>query len=140
LAGQATLPEVIQCDSSTGARIIVAGRFAPDMADFINSDRVHECLARIRNTCRLIVVDSPPLNAISDARVFAAEADATLLVVGWGKTKRQVAKYAVKTLVDSNIDIDGVVLSQVDVRKKGGYSYGDAAQYGKKVRKYYQNA
>jgi len=140
LTGQATLPEVIQCDSSTGAKIIVAGRFTPDMADFINTDRVHECLAQIRNTCRLIVVDSPPLIAVSDARVFAAEADATLLVVGWGKTKRQVVKYAVKTLVDSKIDIDGVVLSQVDLRKRGGYSYGDAAQYGKNVRKYYQNA
>jgi capsular exopolysaccharide synthesis family protein len=140
LAGQATLPEVIQCDSSTGARIIVAGRFTPDMADLINSDRVHECLARIRNTCRLIVVDSPPLNAISDARVFAAEADATLLVVGWGKTKRQVVKYAVKTLVDSHIDIDGLVLSQVDLTKRGGYSYGDSAQYGKNVQKYYARA
>ena len=73
--------------------------------------------------------------ALSDPHILTAIADATVLVVQWGKTPRKVVTYALELLTHSSAKIAGVVLSKVRLQRLAGYGQGDAGYY--LSRKYY---
>jgi Mrp family chromosome partitioning ATPase len=64
-------------------------------------------------------------------------ADATLLVVCWGKTRRRVVHYAINEINKVGARIGGVILAQVDLKKHAGYRYGDSVYYCSRSAKYY---
>tara|TARA_B100000676_G_scaffold50873_1_gene50122 strand:+ start:102420 stop:102725 length:306 start_codon:yes stop_codon:yes gene_type:complete len=85
----------------------------------------------------LVVLDSPPLLAVSDALVLVREADRTIFVVRWEKTRRDFVTASLRQLAESGAKIAGLVMSQVDLKKQGrdgytsgsGYYYGDSPKY-----------
>ncbi len=85
----------------------------------------------------MVILDSPPLLAVSDARVLAGEVDQTVFVVRWAETRRERVCNALKQLTSSGAKLAGVVLSMVDVRKHARYGYGDSGYYYGPARKYY---
>jgi Mrp family chromosome partitioning ATPase len=70
-----------------------------------------------------VVLDSPPLANVSDARILASDAEATLLVVKAFSTSRHVAKRAVEHLQELKARNIAVILNDLDVRTRGNYSY-----------------
>ena len=70
--------------------------------------------------------------------VFAAVADATLMVLQWGRTRRQVFLFGINEISKFGGRVDGVILSKVDTRKQAYYGYGDAQAYTGKAAKAYQ--
>jgi Mrp family chromosome partitioning ATPase len=77
----------------------------------------------------LVVLDSPPVMAASDAVVLSRLVDATLFVVRWGATPRQVVMNAIKTLEKAQTKFAGTVVSRVDVTKHRRYGFGDETHY-----------
>ncbi len=65
------------------------------------------------------------IGLVHDALVLADYADAILMVVRWGTTRKAVARTALRKFTASNYKVTGVVLSQVDVARHAGYGYGD---------------
>jgi Mrp family chromosome partitioning ATPase len=65
----------------------------------------------------LIVLDTPPLLAATDALVLAPLADTTVFLVRWGSTPRAVVVHALQMLVREGVAIAGSVLSRVEMRK-----------------------
>ncbi len=94
-------------------------------------------LEKLKTDYDLVLVDSPPLLLVSDARVLGEICDKLVLVVRWEQTPRQAAQEAVHRLRQFEIDVAGVVLARVDVKRDAEYYYGDS--YYRSASDYYVN-
>lgn len=137
LAGNATLEEVIKKDDASGAHVITTGAPAPNPPDLLASDHMRKLLDTLSQTYDLVVLDSPPVMAVSDARVLSTEVDATVFAVRWADTRREIASLALKQLALAGGRIVGVVLTMVDAKKHARYGYGDSGYYYGPIKKYY---
>ncbi|MBT8039545.1 MAG: polysaccharide biosynthesis tyrosine autokinase [Gammaproteobacteria bacterium] len=97
--------------------------------DIFSSHRMVSIIDRLKSEYDLVIVDTPPVMAVADARIIGRVVDKTLFVVRWDKTPRKVAKAAVEQLRRAEVDIAGVVLQQVDLNRYGRVGYGDSGYY-----------
>jgi polysaccharide biosynthesis transport protein len=84
----------------------------------------------------MVVIDSPPLLAVTDAAVLATKVDGVILVVKPGLTKISAARHAVEQLQGVGANIVGVVLNEVDF-KQARYRYSYYKGYYQNYEKYY---
>jgi capsular exopolysaccharide synthesis family protein len=129
-AGEATFDEVVRTDPKTGLHVLPATPGTPNPPELLNSQHMRALLDKLSETYDLVVLDSPALDAVSDARVLAHLADATVFVVQWETTPRMTALGSLKQLVSAGAQIAGVVLHKVNLRKQPRYGYeelGNAA-------------
>jgi Mrp family chromosome partitioning ATPase len=96
-------------------------------------------LGDLKSRYDLILIDSPPVLAVSDARLLARAADKTVYLVRWGSTRRRNAAAGLKQIFQSGADVAGVVLSLVDAKKHAQYGFADSGLYHGKI-KYYQTS
>jgi succinoglycan biosynthesis transport protein ExoP len=92
----------------------------------LNSTHMRDLLAKLRTTYDMVIIDSPALDAVSDARVLAHYADTTVFVVRWEGTKQHAAVEAMKLLTTAGARVSGVVLQQVNMKKSASYGYREA--------------
>ena len=139
LAGQAALEDVIEIDPRSGVHFITAGSRAPNPPDLLGSREAIELLQRLTQLYDMVVLDTPPLLAVSDALVLVRHVDKTLFLVRWEKTRRDVVLMGLKQVIEAGADLAGIVLSLVDVRKQAKYDYTAASgyYYYGSYRKYY---
>ena len=137
LSGQTTPEDAIQSDPASLADVIVSGSSSADRKVLGDASRLQTLLAGLRSRYDLIVIDAPPALALAEGQVIPMVADATLLVVRWGKTRKRVVRYTLDELTRYGMPVHGVVLNMVDVRKQAYYGYGDAGYYYGKRAKYY---
>ncbi|MFZ4761645.1 MAG: GumC family protein [Alphaproteobacteria bacterium] len=131
--------EFLHVDALSGLHYITAGQSVPNPLDLLSSQSMRQLLRQLRDKYDLVLVDSPPVLAVSDPRVLATMADKTLFMCRWGETPRQVAKNGVKQMIESGANMAGVVLTRVNLKKHHTYSYGDSGYYGGYYKKYYTN-
>lgn len=136
------LDDVLRCDEDSGLHVLAAGGSSvPSPPDLFDSTRMRELMQALHRTYELIVIDSPPIHVVSDARILSRLADRTVFVVRWGKTRRESAALGIKLLLESGARVAGAVLSMVNVRKNARYAYADSGYYGygasRKYRRYY---
>ena len=138
LSGQATAENAIQSDPASLADLMVSGGgSSTDRKVLGDAAKLEGLLATLRSRYDLIVIDAPPALALAEGQVIPMVADATLLVVRWGKTRKRVVRYTMDQLTRFGMPLHGVVLNMVDVRKQSYYGYGDAGYYYGKRAKYY---
>jgi Mrp family chromosome partitioning ATPase len=94
-------------------------------------------IAELRPYYDYIVLDSPPVLGMVDAKLLARLADAVVFVVRWEATDEGAAQTGLTNLVDRHTAPIGAVLTQVDVRRHAKGSYGEAIQYHSRYEKYY---
>lgn len=137
LSGAAGLKDVIQPDSRSTADLIVAGTQQATQSGNPTVGALGAILNALRDEYDVIILDAPPVLGLADANIFSAVADATLMIVQWGKTRRRVFKYGLGEITKFGGRIDGIILSKVDTRKQAHYSYGDSHAYTGKAAKAY---
>lgn len=137
ILGDVQLSDVLVKDADSGAYIIPAGKLAPDPTEILTSPRMKELLNQLSREFELVVVDSPPIVAVADARLLAPQVDSAVLVVRWAKTGREVVSLAAKQLQEAGGRIAGAVLSMVDSKKHARYGFADSAYYYGPVKRYY---
>lgn len=129
LSGQVELADVIDIEESTGLHYISAGGRVPHPTDLLGSQKMQKLLGILDEAYDLVVLDSPPLLAVSDALVLARMVDRVLFVVHWEKTRRDFVGTAVRQISETGANIGGIVLSQVDFQKQNRYGYGATNTY-----------
>lgn len=137
LLGEASLEQILHRDERTDMIVITAGRSATNPTDILSSEQMKTLLSRLAQVNDLVVVDSPPVLAVSDARVLSRLTDKTVYMVRWAETRREIAMLGIKQMLDIGSDVAGVTLSMVNVAKHARYGYGDSGYYHGKYRKYY---
>jgi len=95
---------------------------------------------RLRDEYDLVIIDTPPILAVSDAMALSNHADATLLAVRWGVTPRAAVQLAQRRLLGSSKGgpAIGIVLTMVNPRLHARYGFADSASYTKELLSYYQ--
>jgi capsular exopolysaccharide synthesis family protein len=136
LAGRDLFSDAVQHDPISPVDVLLSGNRMHDISA-LPHHKLQALLNSIKKEYDVIIIDSPPLFALSDPHVLTAMADVTVLVVQWGKTPRKVVNYAVELLKRASGKIAGIVLSRVRLRQLAAYGDGDAGYYSRKVHKYY---
>ncbi len=88
---------------------------------------------------RLVIIDTPPVAAVSDSFTLSGIVDKSIYVIRWEQTPRNVALAGIRQMIEAGADIAGIVLSRVDVKKHARYGYADSGYYHGYYRKYYVN-
>jgi capsular exopolysaccharide synthesis family protein len=137
LAGEVELDAALATSEWSGLEVIPAGTPSPHAPNLLGSQKMTDLLQQLSERFDLVVIDSPPLMAAADARILSRVADATVLIVRWGKTRRPVARLAVRQLQAAGARLAGGLLTMVDVKRNAKYSYGDSGAYSGDLEKYY---
>jgi capsular exopolysaccharide synthesis family protein len=107
--------------------VVTAGPLPPNPPALLARPELGAALVELKRQYRWVLVDSPPVAAVTDALLLAQRADATLLVVQQNKVDRAMVKRALVALRKVTPSVIGAVLNAVDVKTKGYYGY---AYYG----------
>ena len=113
----------LQETSVPGLSLLASGPLPPRPADILGSRRMEAVIARLRAEADIVLFDTPPVNAVTDAAVLATKVDGVLLVFQAGKTRRDAARQARQILEKVKANIVGVVLNNATVEQGYGY-YG----------------
>jgi capsular exopolysaccharide synthesis family protein len=100
------------------------GPTPPNPAELLLTDRFKEILIELGERYDWVILDSPPLNAVTDAVVLSRLSDGVILVVQAGKTVRDDLIRVRRQLADVDANVLGVILNDLDLTdKKHGYYY-----------------
>ncbi|WP_169303125.1 GumC family protein [Thalassotalea mangrovi] len=132
IAGTHPLDDCIVVDKHSQMDVLVAGDLAPNPQELLSSPRFKTLIESLKDNYERIIVDTPPILAVSDAILIAGLSDALVYVIKADDTKEQQVKAAFKRLQTSGINVSGIVLNQVDLQKAKSYDAfeGYYDQYG----------
>lgn len=129
IAGEASLDEVVKPTSVNNLSCIPAGPIPPNPADMLHSARFQEFLAEVAERFDRVIIDSPPIVAVTDAAIVSTLVDACVFVIRAFKTSLAVTRRGVRALEDVDAPIAGALLNAVDL-KRFEYSYEYGQSYG----------
>ena len=130
LAGHLKFEESI-IHGDNGIDCLCRGEKAPYPTAILGSDNMTSLFEELKKMYDYIIVDCPPILAVSDATIISRLCDGCLFVISQSKTEKAAAKEAVKILRDNGVNILGCVFANIS--KKGGNYY-----YNNKYKYYYQ--
>ena len=111
----------------------------PNPVTMMESGRLQEIFQTLREHYDLIIIDSPPVLAVSEARMVMSFADAAVFVMRWGKVDVETAREAIGYLNRAELPIVTAVLTQVNMAKQAKYYDDKVSKHYKKFEKYYTN-
>jgi capsular exopolysaccharide synthesis family protein len=138
LAGQVTDAQVLRADPLTGMLFIAAGSPNANTLGLFMSEAMARLLQRLRETHDLVLLDAPPAQAMTDTRVIAHIADATLLCLRWHSTPLAIAEHALALLGEAGANVVGVALTRVDTRVHLRSGFADAEVYHPRYGGYFR--
>lgn len=124
LKGRESLKEAVH-QYNNYLDILTSGKVPPNPSEMLGSHSMENLIERLKEEYDIIIIDSAPLQAVTDAQILSRKADGTILVVRAEKTKRDSVMQAKELLQKVDANILGVVLNGVEnIRKKYYYYYG----------------
>ena len=136
LAGEATLDQAIVKDSLSDA-CLLPQRLDSKGISLAESPALAELIERVRERYDLVILDTPPVLPVDEARVIASMADGVVFLVRWRKTPSKAASVALRRLYDVHAEMLGAVLTLVDVGEQERAGYEDGGTFLKAYRPYY---
>jgi succinoglycan biosynthesis transport protein ExoP len=130
VSGVATASECIIRHEQGGFHIMTAGFIPPNPLEILSSAKFAEVIDKLKETFDIVLIDSPPVQLVSDAMVLSQLADTVLYVVKADATPFPLARSGLKRLAMASAPILGVVLNQLDLERAEKY-YGEYSGYGR---------
>jgi len=130
LHSQDQLTGAIKKTEMKGVFVVTSGSLPPNPSELLGSDRMMEVVKLLGTHFNTIILDTPPLLAVTDALVLAPRVDGVILVIDPKKTKRGGVQHAIEQLKHVNANLLGVVLNNVKF-KNSPYYYNRDYYYGK---------
>jgi capsular exopolysaccharide synthesis family protein len=117
------LSEALQATEVPGLSVLTAGYLPPNPLELVGSDRMNMILHQAQEQADIVLIDAPPVSAVSDAAVLAKRMDGVLLVISVGKTQIDASQETLDQLNRAGTKIIGVVLNDKKARKSRYYYY-----------------
>ncbi|MBN8442857.1 MAG: polysaccharide biosynthesis tyrosine autokinase [Thauera sp.] len=123
IAGSAGLAEVIRPTKLAGLHVITTGQIPPNPSELLMHPRFEELLQSLEQEFDTIIVDAPPVLAVSDAAIVGRHVGATLMVVRAGRHPMRELEQSVKRLGQAGVAVKGFVFNDMDMTRQR-YRYG----------------
>jgi capsular exopolysaccharide synthesis family protein len=129
LVGNAKASEAVRNTKVPGLWAMPSGVIPPNPSELLGSKRFKEFVAALGQHFEWVIIDSPPVMAVTDSSIVAHVATGVVFVIGSDMTSRQTAQRSLDQLEKANAKVVGAILNRVDL-KHHGYYY---SQYYKKA-------
>lgn len=124
LQGRAPLEQAVQATSIPNLQVMAAGHLPPKPTVLLRSEKMQDLLGELQKTYQWIVIDTPPLLAVTDASVVARECVGLIMVVRMGKTPRTLIERAQGMLAEMRLPVLGCILNDfVSEQRSDNYYY-----------------
>ncbi|NRB01807.1 MAG: polysaccharide biosynthesis tyrosine autokinase [Rhodobacteraceae bacterium] len=140
ISGSARLEDAMFFSERLGVDVMVGQKTKINAADLFASERFKAFIDHLRANYDYVVIDTPPVLVVPDARVIGQHADAIMFTVAWDRTSQAQVADSMRELASVNLRPTGMVLSQIDPKKISRYGYGGRyGAYSRYGRSYYEN-
>jgi polysaccharide biosynthesis transport protein len=137
MVGHAVVSATIRKSGVPGLWLLTAGRIPPNPAELLGSQRFREFIQLISQHFDSVIIDSPPIMAVTDAAVASTAASGLVFVVGAEMTSRHAARAAIEQLQNGHPRFLGAVLNRVELERNSYYYSG---YYRREYAVYHQAA
>ncbi|AMS06099.1 capsular biosynthesis protein [Acidipropionibacterium acidipropionici] len=127
LAGDVSLEDALNPTDVPGMRVLVAGRIPPNPSELLGSVRMHNLIARLTKAGYFVILDAPPLLAVTDAGLLATSTDGVIMVNVVGGTHKEQVTLCTKRLEQVGAVLLGSVLTRAPKKAMGDVLYGYGA-------------
>jgi polysaccharide biosynthesis transport protein len=116
--------------------VLPAGPTPPNPAELLGSKRAKDVMQAVGEHYDVVLIDGPPVLAVTDPVVISNLVDATIVVTKSGTSTREDTALALEVLEQANANVIGFVLNGIDTRRRyGRYAYGRYGRYGYGARR-----
>lgn len=115
--------DYIQDTSIENLRLVTSGPIPPNPSELLGSGKMTALLATLREQADMVLIDVPPVVAVTDASVLASQVDGITLVLDSGTVRPEMAQRAKELLTNANGKILGVILNRVEIDDEHAYYY-----------------
>jgi tyrosine-protein kinase Etk/Wzc len=127
ISGDIPIGKVLHATSIPGLTLIPTGTIPPNPAELLLHKRFNNCLNVLAPRYDHIIIDSPPILAVTDATIIGQMAGGTLMVLKAGEHPMREVELSAKRLMQAGVNLRGVLFNDVDVQSQrygaGKYSY-----------------
>jgi polysaccharide biosynthesis transport protein len=123
LIGQAELDDALQQFADSSVYILGAGSVPPNPSELLGSAAMIQTLRELESRFDVVIIDTPPLLAVTDAAVLSTIAGGTVIVVGTGRVDRDHLAKSLKSLEAVNGRLLGLVLNLIPTKGRGTDAY-----------------
>lgn len=127
IAGDKGIDTIVRPSGQPGLYYVTTGRIPPNPSELLLHPRFAELLANLSEQFDQVIVDSPPVLAVTDAAIIGRHMGASLLMARFGQTPLRELELAMKRLQQAGVPLNGVVMNGVEVSQ--GYGYGSEYSY-----------
>jgi capsular exopolysaccharide synthesis family protein len=117
------LEEITHKSEVPNLDVICCGAIPTSPSELIGSARMTEFLDSVKGKYDRVVLDCPPISAVSDPLVISAKTDGIVFVAKFNKIRREHARRSVQRIQSAGIHIMGVVINDIDFEGKDSYYY-----------------
>jgi capsular exopolysaccharide synthesis family protein len=137
LAERTTLSEVIQKTKYENLDVITSGPVPPNPSELIQSELMQKILEKLKEVYEVIILDTPPVGLVTDARVLMDYADTSIYVFRANYSKKEYLNNLKRMSQHKDLHGLGIVLNDVKSSNKGygGYGYGYGYGYYEEDKK-----
>ena len=128
LAGKIEFDRLIRHSEKIGIDYIVSGEKTSAVINILESKKLSALIDQLKESYDYILLDTPPVLAVSDALFIAKITDGIIFVVAQGQTKKALVREAISTLKNKHVNIIGFILNKVKLNNSG-YGYGYDYKY-----------
>lgn len=103
---------------------LTSGVLPPNPSDLLSSKRMDEIITEMKEHFDLIIFDTPPVLAVTDAQIIGSKVDGTVVVVPEGEVTKEEVKKTAELLKNVNAEVLGSVMNKVKNENDTYYYYG----------------
>ncbi|MFC5734303.1 CpsD/CapB family tyrosine-protein kinase [Cytobacillus gottheilii] len=123
LTNQMSLMEAVKANDEKNLYILPCGPIPPNPSELLGSKAMTRVIAEALNEFDIILFDTPPVLAVTDAQILANKCEGTIIVVGSGKTEKEQLLKSKELLTAAQAKILGVVLNNKKMKDTDNYYY-----------------
>ncbi len=130
LSGQYSQEEIIQTTNDDNLYFIPRGKAPPNPSELLMHDRFKTLMNSLSDEFDLVLIDTPPILAVTDSAIIGQLAGSSLLVTRYGVNSVKEVDAALTRFAQNNVEIKGAILNCMERRATNEYGYY-AYEYGK---------
>ncbi|MFM2667051.1 polysaccharide biosynthesis tyrosine autokinase [Vibrio mediterranei] len=123
LADKISIQNAIKPSGIEGLEVITRGMVPPNPSELLMHQRFSELLEWASEQYDLVLVDTPPVLAVTDPSIVGAQAGTTLMVARFGQNSLKEIEIARDRFNKSGIEVKGVILNAIEKKASNGYGY-----------------